>query len=134
MSTHSNNDDNSTLFDHKAQSQFVYVKIPVKLHAKPDPFHQRENELSRLLQENRIGDVIGWGQSFSDADPDGAQYVRYQRIDIITTNLDQVRTTLRPVLETLLVPAGTEIHYTLAGRTLMDIYGHKQWQLEQIVE
>lgn len=119
------------LFDRHPQTLFVYVKIPLKLHARTDPFHQRENELARLLQEAKAGEVIGWGQSLGDPVQDGSLPVLYQRIDITTSDIDFVRTTLRSELETLGVPAGTEIHYSRSGAMLMDVYGRRHWQLDQ---
>lgn len=120
-----------TLFDRHPQTSFVYVKIPLKLHARTDPFHQRENELARLLQEARAGEVIGWGQSLGDPTQDGSLPVLYQRIDITTSDIDFARTTLRSELETLGVPAGTEIHYSRSGTMLMDVYGRQHWRLDQ---
>ncbi|WP_334107865.1 hypothetical protein [Methylobacillus sp.] len=120
-----------TLFDQHPQTAFVYVKIPLKLHARSDPFHQRENELARLLQEAKAGEVIGWGQSLGDSMQDGALPVIYQRIDITTSDIDFARTTLRSELETLGVPTGTEIHYSRAGTMLMDVYRRQHWQLDQ---
>ncbi|MCB5190199.1 hypothetical protein LG198_05615 [Methylobacillus arboreus] len=121
-----------TLFDRKPQVLFVYVKIPVKLHARPDPFHQRENELARLLQEAKAGNVIGWGQSLSDAEQDGSQHLLHQRIDITTADIETTRTTLHAALEMLAVPSGTEIHYTHAGQMLMDVYARGHWCLDQV--
>lgn len=133
----STNDTDETgpdmLFERKPQMLFVYVKIPVKAHARPDPFHQRENELARLLQEAEAGDVIGWGQSLSDASQDGAQHLMHQRIDITTSDIAITRSTLRTMLTMLVVPSGTEIHYTRASQPLMDVYASGAWRLEQPV-
>ncbi|ABE48445.1 MULTISPECIES: hypothetical protein [Methylobacillus] len=115
----------------RPQSLFIYVKIPIRSRARPDPFHQREHELARLLQEADAGTVIGWGQSFSDAGQDGYQRVVYQRVDITTSDIGKARPVLRTMLETLAVPAGTEVHYTHQGQALMDIYTHGGWRLDQ---
>ena len=134
MSTSASDDSETglgTLFDQHPLISFVYVKIPLKLHARTDPFHQRENELARLLQEARAGEVIGWGQSLGDPTQDGSLPVLYQRIDITTSDIDFARTTLRSELETLGVPAGTEIHYSRSGTMLMDVYGRQRWRLDQ---
>ncbi|MCB5188298.1 hypothetical protein LG200_09835 [Methylobacillus caricis] len=118
-----------TLFEQKAQTLFIYVKIPVKLNMRADPFHQRENELARLLMEAGAGTVIGWGQSVSDAGEDGSQRLLHQRIDITTIDLDATRHALRTILQELAVPSGTEIHYTRADRMQMDIYTRDHWRL-----
>lgn len=110
------------LFDLQAQSAFVYVKIPITRHSIADPFHQREHELANRLQDAAAGTVIGWGQSMSDAADDGEQHLMHQRIDITTQDLARTREYLRQLLMVLAVPAGTEIHYTLAGQPYMDIY------------
>ena len=122
--------DRDTLFGRQPQVLFVYVKIPLKPQRRPDPFHLRENELARLLQEACAGDVIGWGQSLSDADV-GAQPLVYQRIDITTADVAVTRSTLRTMLEMLVVPAGTEIHYSQANCMMMDVYTRGHWQLDQ---
>lgn len=111
-----------TLFDLQAQTWFVYVKIPITRHSIVDPFHQREHELANRLQDAAAGNVIGWGQSVSDAAEDGEQHPLHQRIDITTQNLAHTRQILRQLLLELAVAAGTEIHYTLAGQAYVDIY------------
>lgn len=123
--------DHGTVFDRTSQTLFVYVKIPLKAHTRPDPFHLRENELARLMQEAQAGDVIGWGQSLGDIDQGALQRPVYQRIDIITADLAVARATLRTMLEMLVVPSGTEIHYSQAGRMMMDVYARGHWQLDQ---
>lgn len=122
------------LFDLQAQTLFVYVKIPITRHSLVDPFHQREYELASRLQDAAAGNVIGWGQSVSDAAEDGEQHPLHQRIDITTQNLAHTRQQLRQILIDLAVPTGTEIHYTQAGQAYVDIYlshANKQagWQL-----
>lgn len=131
ITSHQGEAKRETLFNQSPQSLFVYVKIPVKPHARQDPFHQRENELARLLLEAEAGTVIGWGQSFSDAEQDGSQHVVHQRVDITTRDIGMVRPILRTLLETLAVPAGTEIHYNDNGQALMDVYSRHGWRLEQ---
>ena len=114
--------NSGTLFDLQAPSLFVYVKIPLFRHSTVDPFHLREHELASRLQAAQAGEVIGWGQSLSDAAEDGEQHPLHQRIDITTQDLAHTRRSLQQILPTLLVPVGTEIHYTLDNQPYVDIY------------
>lgn len=137
-------ENTGTLFDLQAQTWFVYVKIPISRQRLVDPFHQREHELANRLQAAAAGNVIGWGESMSEAAEDGEQHPIHQRIDITTQDLAHTRQHLWQLLVDLNVPVGTEIHYTLAGQPCVDIYlheaaqsaaspaaahSHKQWQL-----
>ncbi|MCB5185549.1 hypothetical protein LG201_10080 [Methylobacillus gramineus] len=129
MVTHTDDQSLDTAFINRTPTLFVYVKIPVNPHHRADPFHQRENELALILQNQDAGSVIGWGESVSDAGHDGTQHLMHQRIDITTINLDITRHALRTALTQLAVPPGTEIHYTEAETMLMDVYSRDDWRL-----
>ncbi|WP_155885319.1 hypothetical protein [Acidovorax sp. JHL-9] len=112
---------------------FLFVKIPVGRRNVPDPLHHREDAIDQMLRSQDLGLVVGWGDSLGERRPDGLRPPAHIRIDISACDLHAARYALRALLPTLGAPAGTEIHYTLAGNRLQDIARETGWQLEQVV-
>ena len=110
---------------------FIFVKIPIERHDAADPLHRREDTIDQMLRVQGLGLVVGWGDSLGKRRPDGLRPSAYMRIDISVNDLHAARSALRTLLPTLGAPAGTEVHYTLAGRSLMDLAQATGWQLEQ---
>ena len=116
----------------EAVAGFVFVKIPVDgRHDEADPLHRREDTIDQMLRAQGLGLVVGWGDSLGERRPDGQRTAAYIRIDINATDVQATRSALRALLPTLGAPAGTEIHYTLAGHSLRDMALETGWQLEQ---
>jgi len=112
--------------------QFVFVKIPVATHA-PDRSRRREEKIDLALRAKACGSVSGWGSSLGDAWAYGSSVVEFHRIDIEATDLASSRLVLQQILPALGVPVGTEIHYKLGERDLVDLYGKAGWRLEQVL-
>ena len=112
---------------------FIFVKIPVGRRDDADPLHRREDTIDQMLRSQGLGLVVGWGDSLGERRPDGQRLPAYIRIDINANDLQAARSALRALLPTLGAPAGTEIHYTLAGHSLQDIASETGWQLEQAI-
>ncbi|MCM2347753.1 MAG: hypothetical protein NDI95_14130 [Acidovorax soli] len=112
---------------------FLFVKIPVGRRNVPDPLHHREDTIDQMLRSQDLGLVVGWGDSLGERRPDGLRPPAHIRIDINAGDLHAARCALRALLPTLGAPAGTEIHYTVAGHHLQDIARETGWQLEQVV-
>lgn len=110
---------------------FIFVKIPVARREGTDPLHRREDAIDQLLRSRGLGLVVGWGDSLGAPRADGQRPTAYIRIDIRVNDLQVARSELRALLPTLGAPAGTEVHYTLQGRSLLDMAGSTGWQLEQ---
>ncbi|MBU4423942.1 MAG: hypothetical protein KKG12_09285 [Gammaproteobacteria bacterium] len=116
----------------EAIAGFIFVKIPVgRRHDESDPLHRREDTIDQMLRAQSLGLVVGWGDSLGERRPDGLRPAAYIRIDINAHDVQAVRSALRALLPTLGAPAGTEIHYTLAGHSLRDMALDAGWQLEQ---
>ena len=119
----------------EAIAGFIFVKIPVgRRHDEADPLHRREDTIDQMLRAQGLGLVVGWGDSLGERRPDGQRTAAYIRIDINATDVQATRSALRALLPTLGAPAGTEIHYTLAGHSLQDIARETGWQLEQAMQ
>jgi hypothetical protein len=119
----------------EAIAGFIFVKIPVgRRHDESDPLHRREDTIDQMLRAQSLGLVVGWGDSLGERRPDGLRPAAYIRIDINAHDVQAVRSALRALLPTLGAPAGTEIHYTLAGHSLQDIARETGWQLEQAIQ
>ena len=119
----------------EAIAGFIFVKIPVgRRHDEADPLHRREDTIDQMLRAQGLGLVVGWGDSLGERRPDGQRTAAYIRIDINATDVQATRSALRALLPTLGAPAGTEIHYTLAGHSLQDIARETGWQLEQAIQ
>lgn len=109
---------------------FIYVKIPV-VNQVVDQRHQLEDKVDQILQENGVGSVAGWGDSLGDALADGSRPVAYTRIDVDVSNLASARELLQTNLPSLGAPTGTEIHYTIDGRRMKDVYLESEWLRDQ---
>ena len=119
----------------EAIAGFIFVKIPVgRRHDEADPLHRREDTIDQMLRAQGLGLVVGWGDSLGERRPDGQRPAAHIRIDINATDVQATRSALRALLPTLGAPAGTEIHYTLAGHSLQDIARETGWQLEQAIQ
>ena len=114
---------------------FIFVKIPVgRRHDEADPLHRREDTIDQMLRSQGLGLVVGWGDSLGERRPDGQRPAAHIRIDINANDVQATRSALRALLPTLGAPAGTEIHYTLAGHSLRDVALDTGWQLEQAMQ
>ena len=119
----------------EAIAGFIFVKIPVgRRHDEADPLHRREDTIDQMLRAQGLGLVVGWGDSLGERRPDGQRPAAHIRIDINANDVQATRSALRALLPTLGAPAGTEIHYTLAGHSLQDIARETGWQLEQAIQ
>lgn len=100
---------------------FFYIKIPWSdvLAARERQIHEG---LEQALQVAAAGTLLGWGRSLGD---DGQ--VGYQRIDIEVSEPALAGPVLRRALAALGAPAGTELHYTVAGAALQEDYGPSGW-------
>lgn len=113
-----------------APTLFVYVKIPIVADLV-DQVRQRANKIDLILKETGIGSVIGWGDSLGDKQPNGSRVVAFHRIDIEVKDLPATRFALQAALPLLEVSRGAEIHYTIEGKALMDVYSISGWLVEQ---
>ncbi|NDP39801.1 MAG: hypothetical protein GZ093_13790 [Rhodoferax sp.] len=113
-----------------APALFVYVKIPI-VAALVDQVRQRADKIDQILRETGIGSVIGWGDSLGDKQPNGSRVVAFHRIDIEVNDLPAARLALQAALPLLDVSRGAEIHYTIEGKALMDVYSISGWLVEQ---
>lgn len=100
---------------------FFYVKLPWSeaLAARERQIHEA---LELALQAGSAGTLLGWGRSLGE---DGQ--VGYQRIDIEVSAPARAGPALRQALVALGAPAGTELHYTVAGAALQEDYGLAGW-------
>jgi hypothetical protein len=120
-------------FAHREVPQFfIFVKIPVDRRAI-DPLHRREERLDEALRAQGLGTVVGWGDSLGERRANGSRVAAYTRVDISVAHLAQGRELLRGLLPALEAPAGTEIHYYVDGRHLMDLASSDGWVLEQVL-
>jgi hypothetical protein len=110
-----------------ARAQFIVVKIPV-VPDFDDLYHQREDTIDRALRAKRLGSVLGWGASLGAPTPDGARPVAHTRVDIDVADIETARAELQATLAAIGAPAGTEIHYTLQGKDLADVYAPPDWR------
>jgi hypothetical protein len=119
-------------YAHREVTQyFVFVKIPLR-HHDGDPLHLREEHIDAQLQAQGLGTVLGWGDSLGERRRDGSRHAAYLRIDISLSDLGHGLALLRSLLPTLEAPQGTEIHYTLEGRPLIDRVVAEDWLLAQV--
>lgn len=110
---------------------FTFAQIPIDRRGVADPLHRREDTIDQMLRTQGLGLVVGWGDSLGERRPNGLRPSASMRIDISVNDLPAARSALRTLLPTLGAPAGTEVHYTLAERSLMDLALSTGWQLEQ---
>jgi hypothetical protein len=117
-----------------ARNQFLYIKIPVLRHAhEADPYHLREDQIDRLLQDHGAGSIAGWGDSLGELLPNGTRAVAYTRIDIDVADIAAARALLHTQLPALGVPVGTQIHYSRQQNHLEDRLLEAGWLMEQPV-
>ncbi|MBB3197103.1 hypothetical protein [Roseateles terrae] len=109
---------------------FVYLKLPTR-HLPAD--HRLEDRIDQALRDAGLGTVLGWGSSLGDAPPGQMRPLAFLRIDIEAENLDGARQLLRPFLQRVDIPAGTELHFTRGHQPLQDFFDGTDWRLEQMV-
>jgi hypothetical protein len=109
---------------------FIFVKVPFDA-ALTGRREEAIGTIDQALQENRLGSVLGWGNSVGPARRDGTRPIEFYRIDIEVTDLVSARAVLRHTLSALGTPLGTEIHYRKDERSLQDVCQLSGWALEQ---
>lgn len=108
---------------------FFYVKLPVgpKLADREHFFHEG---LESALAAQNVGSVLGWGDSLSHTDASEPARLAFHRVDIEITDFEPALTLLRRILETLGAPVDSEIHYTVDGTALQDVFSSTGWRTE----
>lgn len=108
---------------------FIYVKLPIgsSLEGRERSFHEG---LEATLTEQKLGSILGWGGSLSDADTREPARVAFHRIDIEVTEVKSALVLLRRTLGTLNAPEGTEVHYVMEGAALQDVSTSTGWRTE----
>lgn len=111
---------------------FIYLKIPV-VGGQESADHSLDEAIDEALQQRGLGTVLGWGSSLGLRRANGSRPVAFHRIDMEVRELHAARAGLHQVLPTLEVPAGSELHYFIDDRHLMDLYEPPSWRLQQAV-
>jgi hypothetical protein len=108
---------------------FFYVKLPtgLKLADREHIFH---DGLESSLAAQNVGSVLGWGASLSRMDANEPARLAFHRVDLEITDFKPALTLLRRTLETLDAPVETEIHYTVDGMALQDVFSLTGWRTE----
>jgi len=108
---------------------FFYAKLPVgsSLADREDVFHEG---LEAALAQEKLGSVLGWGDSLSHMNASQPARVAFHRIDIEITDFKPALALLQRTLVALDAPVGTEIHYTVDGAALQDVLGSTGWRTE----
>ena len=109
---------------------FLYLKVPIAKHVH-DQSRDFEDNIDRLLRENGVGSVAGWGDSLGEALANGIRPVAFTRIDVDVTDMTSAIALLHAQLVSLGAPPGTEIHRTLDQRRRKDILAESMWMLDQ---
>lgn len=114
----------------RSDSHFVYLKLPRTAgDAAGADDHRVAIALERVLGEQGLGSVMGWGDSLGARRPvDGRRAVAFQRVDIAVADLAAALPALHRALDALGVPPGTEIHYRRDEQPLLDLRGDAGWQ------
>jgi hypothetical protein len=110
-----------------ARSQFMVVKIPIDADTD-DRIHQREERIDEALRAKGLGSVLGWGGSYGSVSAGGSRRVAFTRVDLDVVDVGVVRAELQMILAGIGAPAGTEIHYSLDGTSLADVYAPPDWR------
>lgn len=110
--------------------EFVYLKIPASQDSPPRE-HQLHAALENALIERALGGLVGWGDSVEGAGPGRRLTPAFHRIDIEVTDLQAALAALKACLATLGVPQRSELHYTLGGQALQEVYGAEGWSTRQ---
>jgi hypothetical protein len=105
---------------------FVYVKVPLSGDALED-HHVLHGHLAQALDSQQLGAILSWGGSLGDLQRDGGRPVAFHRIDIEVMDLSAARSLLQRTLAQAGVPAGTELHCTVAQRPQVDVLGPEGW-------
>ncbi|BAL93925.1 hypothetical protein [Rubrivivax gelatinosus] len=106
--------------------EFLYLKIPSADEAA-DAHHALHAALEQALAEAGLGTLLGWGGSLGEAGRNGGRALRFHRIDVEVAELAPARVLLQQTLATLGVAPGTELHYSVARRARVDVYGASGW-------
>ncbi|MDL2357748.1 MAG: hypothetical protein QFF03_21050 [Pseudomonadota bacterium] len=109
---------------------FLYLKVPIAKHVH-DQSREFEDNIDRLLKENGVGSVAGWGDSLGEALATGIRPVAFTRIDVDVTDLISAIALLHANLASLGAPSGTEIHSTFDQRRRKDILADSMWVVDQ---
>lgn len=109
---------------------FIYVKVPVA-GGEESADRSLDDSIDEALGQRGLGSVLGWGSSLGDAKADGSRPIAFHRIDIQANDLQSARFGLHQVLAAIGVPAGTEVHFFVDSRHLLDLYEPPGWRLDQ---
>ena len=105
--------------------QFFYVKIPLAAGGEATGADQQRlhEQLEAALSAQGAGSLLGWGDSVVVGQPGSGLLPAYHRIDVeVEADPAQVRGLLRRSLAEFGVPVGSELHYTLDGQALQELY------------
>lgn len=108
--------------------RFVYLKIPGDIGPR-ERAERFEDPIDAALAQDELGEVSGGGSSLGHARADGSRPIEFCGIDIDVTDREVALALLRVLLPGLGLPAGSELHYTAAGRQLQDVFGGDAWDV-----
>jgi hypothetical protein len=108
---------------------FIYVKVPGDIQPL-ERGARFEDPLQELLKASGLGAITGGGSQMDDPYPDGRARVEFCGVDIDVCDRDRARALLRDELSRMGAPIGTELHYTIDTRTLLDQCQSHGWRLE----
>ena len=108
---------------------FIYVKIPGDIQPL-ERGARFEDPLHKLLKASGLGAITGGGSQMDDPYPDGRARVEFCGLDVDVFDRDRARTFLRDELFKMGAPLGTELHYTVDTRALLDRRQSDGWRLE----
>ncbi len=109
------------------EERFIYVMIPGDIQplARGERF---EDPLEDALREAGIGTISGGGSQLDDPYPDGRPRVAFCGLDVDVRNLEAGRQLIMQRMKTLGAPVGTELHYTIGAKKLLDRFSGDRWE------
>lgn len=114
----------------RSGSLSVYVKIPEPL-APRERAERYDNELGSALTRTGLGAITTARSYVGEELPDGTPTVEGCGIEVELVHLAQGLALLRRELQTLGVPVGTELHYSMDGERLRDEMHPRGWVLRR---
>ena len=112
-----------------SEPELIYVFLPDPL-GPLDRGDKYEDPIIDELDRLGLGEVSGAGTALGDQRPDGTRPIESCGIDVDTRDPVAARAALRTLLPKLGCPAGTQLHYSIAGKPLLDEYDGADWKLE----
>jgi hypothetical protein len=114
----------------RSGSLSVYVKIPEPLGPR-ERAERYDNELGSALTRTGLGTIAAARSHVGGELPDGTPTVQGCGIEVDVVHLAQGLALLRTELQTLGVPVGTELHYSMDGERLQDEMHPRGWVLRK---